>query len=123
VADEAKLIIQVPRGSSVDLFLKADPPAAIADVRVIVEHLAPGQDGKLPPPAAGEVVLTVPSPEALRREAGAVAGAISGAAGDGPPLIVLVEGAQALREDEITAVLEPALGTSRMVILRILEGI
>ncbi len=48
MADEVKLIIQVPRGSSVDLSLKADPPAAIADVRVIVEHLAAGEDGTLP---------------------------------------------------------------------------
>ena len=123
MADEAKLIIQVPRGSSVDLFLKADPPAAIADVRVIVEHLQAGEDGKLAPPPAGEVVLTVPSPEALRREPGEVRRAISGAAGDGPPLVVLVEGAQALRDDEIGSLISAALQTSRMVILRILEGI
>ncbi len=72
MADEVKLIIQVPRGSSVDLHLKADPPAAIADARVIVEHLAPGDGGKLLPPEAGEVVLTVPSPDAALRADGIV---------------------------------------------------
>ena len=122
MADEAKLIIQVPHGSSIDLYLKADPPAAIADVRVIVEHLAGGDDGRLLPPEAGEVVLTVPSPEALRREPGQVADAISAADGDGPPLIVLVDGAEELRDDEIDAVLDAALQTDRIVILRILEG-
>jgi len=60
MADEVKLIIQVPHGSSIDLYLKADPPAAIADVRVIVEHLGAGADGKLLPPEAGEVVLLIP---------------------------------------------------------------
>ena len=85
MADEAKLIIQVPHGSSIDLYLKADPPAAIADVRVIVEHLGAGDDGRLLPPEAGEVVLTVPSPEALRREPEPVTGAISTADAAGPP--------------------------------------
>jgi hypothetical protein len=123
VADEAKLIIQVPRGSTVDLSLKADPPAAIADVRVIVEHLPAAGDGTLAPPPAGEVVLTVPSPEALRREPGAVRRAVTGAGPSGPPLVVLIDGAQALRDDELNAVLDAALATGRMVILRVLDGV
>ncbi len=122
MADEVKLIIQVPRGSSIDLYLKADPPAAIADVRVIVEHLGGGADGKLLPPEAGEVVLAVPSPEAFRREPEQVTAAISAAAADGPPLIVLVDGAEALRDDEIGTVLDAAEQTDRVVILRILAG-
>jgi hypothetical protein len=122
MADEVKLIIQVPHGSSIDLFLKADPPAAVADVRVIVEHLGAGDDGKLLPPEAGEVVLTVPSPEAFRREPEQVTAAISAAAASGPPLVVLVDGAESLRDDELDTVLDAALQTSRIVILRILEG-
>jgi hypothetical protein len=122
MADEAKLIIQVPHGSSIDLYLKADPPAAIADVRVIVEHLGAGDNGRLLPPEAGEVVLTVPSPESLRREPEQVTGAISTAAAAGPPLVVLVDGAEELRDDEIGTLLDAALQSDRIVILRILEG-
>ena len=124
MADEVKLIIQVPRGSSVDRHLGADPPATIADVRVLVEHLPPGDDGKLLPPEAGEIVLTVPSPETLRREPDQVSAAISGAADDGPPLVVLVEGAEELRDDELSTVLDAALtAADGIVILRILEGV
>jgi hypothetical protein len=122
MADEVKLIIQVPRGSSVDLYLKADPPATIADVRVIVEHLGAGDDGKLLPPEAGDVVFAVPSPEALRREPEAVTSAITSAAAAGPPLVILVDGAEELRDDELGAVLDAALQADRIVILRILEG-
>jgi hypothetical protein len=122
MADEVKLIIQVPHGSSIDLFLKADPPAAIADVRVIVEHLGAGEDGKLLPPEAGEVVLGVPSPETFRREPEQVTGAISAAAEDGPPLVILVDGAESLRDDEVGTILDAAAQTDRIVILRILAG-
>jgi hypothetical protein len=122
MADEVKLIIQVPHGSSIDLYLKADPPAAIADVRVLVEHLGAGDDGKLLPPEAGEVVLTVPSPEALRREPGQVTAAISTAAAGGPPLVVIVDGAEELRDDELSTVLDAALQADRLVIMRILAG-
>jgi hypothetical protein len=122
MADEVKLIIQVPHGSSIDRYLKADPPAAVADVRVFVEHLGAGADGKLLPPEAGEVVVSVPSPEALRREPEQVTAAISEAAADGPPLVVLVDGAEELRDDEVSAVLDAALQTDRIVILRILAG-
>ncbi|MDQ2875834.1 MAG: hypothetical protein M3Y33_14010, partial [Actinomycetota bacterium] len=90
---------------------------------VIVEHLAPGDSGKLLPPEAGEVVLTVPSPETLRREPEQVRAAISGAADDGPPLVVLVEGAEALRDDELGTVLDAALKADGIVVMRILEGI
>jgi hypothetical protein len=122
MADEVKLIIQVPHGSSIDLFLKADPPAAIADVRVIVEHLGAGEDGKLLPPEAGEVVLGVPSPETFRREPEQVTAAISAAAEDGPPLVILVDGAESLRDDEVGIILDAAAQTDRIVILRILAG-
>ena len=123
MADEVKLIIQVPRDSSVGRYLKADPPAAIADVRVVVEHLQPGADGKLLPPEAGEIVLNVPSPETLRREPEQVGQAISRAADDGRPLVVLVEGAEQLRDDELSTILQAALTAGGIVIMRILEGV
>jgi hypothetical protein len=121
MADEVKLIIQVPHGSSIDLYLKADPPATLADVRVLVEHLGAGDDGKLLPPEAGEVVLAVPSPEALRREPESVISAVTSATA-GPPLVILVDGAEELRDDELSTVLDAALQSDGIVILRILEG-
>jgi hypothetical protein len=123
VENEAEVIIQLPRGSSVDMHLREEPPASLADGRVVLEHLPAGEDGKLLPPAAGEIVLTVPSPEALQRGPYEILSVITDAAEDGGPLVVLVEGAEFLRDDEIGAVLDAAAATKRVVILRILGGV
>jgi hypothetical protein len=123
VANEVEVIIQLPRGSSIDEHLREEPPASIADGRVVLEHLTANVDGELPPARAGEVVLTVPSPEALRREPGEIRRAITEAAADGGPLVVLVEGAEYLRDNELDAVLDAAAETKRLVILRILQAV
>ena len=123
MTNEAELIIQLPRDSSVDASLRADPPASLADSRVVVEHLSAGPDGKLPPPSAGEIVLTVPSPEALRREPGEILDVVITADEDGGPLVIVVEGAEYLRDDEIGAVLDAAAATKRVLLLRILQGV
>jgi hypothetical protein len=123
VDNAAELIIQLPRGSSVDVHVREEPPAALTDGRVVLEHLTAAADGKLPPPAAGEIVLTVPSHEALRREPGEILNVVTDAAEDGDPLIVLVEGAEYLRDDEIDAVLEAAAATKRVLIMRIIQGL
>jgi hypothetical protein len=123
VANEAEVIIQLPRGTSIDVHLREEPPAGVADGRVVLEHLTADVDGKLLPPRAGEIVLTVPSPEALRREPDEIRRAIAEAAGGGGPLVVLVEGAEYLRDNELDPVLAAAADTKRLVILRILEGV
>jgi hypothetical protein len=122
VANEAEVIIQLPRGTSIDVHLREEPPAGVADGRVVLEHLTADVDGKLLPPRAGEIVLTVPSPEALRRKPDEIRRAIAEAAGGGP-LVVLVEGAEYLRDNELDPVLAAAADTKRLVILRILEGL
>ena len=121
--EEVDLIIQVPRGSSIDENLRKEPPAALGDPRVLVEHLPAGADGKLEPPSAGEIILTYPSPEALRREQGEVERFILAADDEGGPLVVLIDGAEFLRDDELESALAAAAQTERMVILRILEGV
>lgn len=121
--NEAELIIQLPRDSSVDVHVREEPPASLTDRRVVLEHLTAGPDGKLAPPEAGEILLTVPSPEALRREYDEVLRQVVDAAEDGGPLVLLVEGAEYLRDDEISAVLDAAEATKRVLILRILEGV
>jgi hypothetical protein len=123
VAHEAEVIVQLPHGSSVDIHLREEPPAAVTDGRVVLEHLPAGPDGTLLPPEAGEVVLTVASPEALRRDAAEVERAIRGAAADGGPLVVLVDAAGYLRDNELTAVLDAAGSTRRAVILRIMGSV
>ena len=121
--NQAELIIQLPRDSSVDVHLREEPPASLTDRRVVLEHLSAGPDGTLTPPEAGEILLTVPSPEALRRNPGYVLGVVTAAAEDGGPLVLLVEGAEYLRDDEIAPVLDAAAATKRVLILRILEGV
>ncbi len=79
-------------------------------------------EGVLEPPSAGEVVLSVSSPEALAREAGEVRRVIAQAGTGAQPLVVVVEAAEELREDELAAVLEAAGHTSRPVILRVIRN-
>jgi hypothetical protein len=121
---EVELIVQLPRDSSVDQHLREEAPPSVRSGRVVVEHLAAGEDGRLAEPAAaGEIVLSVLSPEALRREPDEVREVIRRAAGTGGPLIVRVEGAEYLREEELTAILDAAAETQRIVIMRIMEGV
>ena len=77
--------------------------------------------GYLEAPAAGQIVLSLPSPEALKRESAEV-GRVIGRAGTGvEPLVIAVDVAEELREDELAAVLDAARHTSRAVILRIIR--
>jgi hypothetical protein len=120
MAYQPRLIIQLPRGSAVDRQLSAQTLQSIASGEVVVEVGPTDTEGYLEPPAAGQVVLSLPSPEALEREAGEVRRVI-GQAGTGvEPLVVVVEAAEELREDELAAVLDAASRTSRAVILRVI---
>jgi hypothetical protein len=123
VDNEAELIIQLPRDSSLDATLREDPPASLTDRRVVLEHLPAGPDGKLTPPETGEVLLTVPSPEGLRRHADELLELVTDAEEDGGPLVVLVEGAEYLRDNEIAAALDAAAASKRVLILCVLEGV
>jgi hypothetical protein len=119
MAVEPKLIIQVPRGSAVDRQLSAQAPHSVASGEVVVEIGPADAEGHLEPPAAGQVVLSVPSPEALAREPDE-ARRVIGEAGTGvEPLVVVVEAAEELREDELAAVVDAAGHASRAVILRV----
>jgi hypothetical protein len=122
MADQPRLIVQVPRGGAVARQLSAEPPDSVASGDVVVVLGSADAQGNLEPPAAGQVVLSLPSPEALKREAGEVRRVI-GQAGTGvEPLVVVVEAAEELREDELAAVVQGAKHTSRGVILRVIRG-
>jgi hypothetical protein len=75
----------------------------------------------LEPPAAGQVVLSVASPEALEREAATVRRVIERAGTSIEPIVVVIEAAEELREEELAVVLEAANHASRAVILRIVR--
>ena len=121
MAHQPRLIIQVARGGAVERQLSANAPQAVASGEVVVDVGAATADGHLEPPDVGKVVLSVPSPEALVREAGEARRVIAGA-GTGPePLIVVVEAAEELRDDELAAILDAARHTPRAVILRIIR--
>jgi regulator of extracellular matrix RemA (YlzA/DUF370 family) len=118
MAHEAKLIIQLPGGSAVHRQLSEQRPESVA-----IDAGPTDEEGNLVPPDVGEVVLSVASPEALAREAAEVRRVV-GEAGTGiEPLVVVVEGAEELRDDELAAVLDAAGRTPRAVILRIIRGI
>jgi hypothetical protein len=120
MANEPRLIIQLPRGGAVDRQLRTQAPQSVASGEVVVEVGPTDAEGRLEQPAAGQVVLSLPSPEALEREAGEIRRVI-GQAGTGvEPLVVVLETADELREDELAALLDAATHTSRAVIVRII---
>ena len=118
MAKEVGLVVELTRGRAVDRNVRADVPPSIKSGRVALDHIEADDLGRLSPPPAGQVVLTVLSPEALRRDPQVVRDAIAQADSDQPPVIV-VQAAEYLREDEIAAVLDAADRADRTVILRV----
>lgn len=123
MVDERKVIIQLARGGAVDRQLSARPPHSVANGAVVVEHGPADAQGHLEPPSAGQVVLSLASPEGLAREPAEVRRVIRRAGTGVEPLVVLVEAAEELREDELAAIVDAAGHTSRAVILRILRDV
>jgi hypothetical protein len=118
VADDP-LIIQFADGAAVERQLRGDPPPSVASGAAVLDAGPADDRGRLEPPAAGQVVLSVPSPEALGRQADDVRRVID-EAGDGvEPLVVVLEAADELREDELAPVVDAARRSRRSVILRV----
>ncbi|HUL27356.1 MAG TPA: hypothetical protein VLW44_16485 [Streptosporangiaceae bacterium] len=117
---EPGLIVQLPRGGAVDRQFRADPPPSVASGRVVLDHVRPGADGRLEPPEGGEIVMSVLSPEALAREAEEVRDVIKHAPDDHEPLVIIVEAAEELREEEIAVVMDAAARAHRRVIVRVM---
>src|SRR5271167_4611860 len=72
MAFQPKLIIELPRGSAVDRQLASETLPSIASGDVVVEVGPTDADGQLEAQVAGQVVLSLLSPEALERESGQV---------------------------------------------------
>jgi hypothetical protein len=121
MAHQPRLIIQVARGSAVERQLSTSPPQAIACGEVVVEAGYTTADGHLEPPEVGQVVLSVPSPESLAREPDEVRGVIARAGTGVEPLVVVVEAAEELRDNELAAVVDATDHAPRPVILRVMR--
>jgi hypothetical protein len=121
VAFQPRLIVQLPRGGTVARQLSAQPPPSVAGGNVVVDAAPTDAEGNLEAPSAGEVVLSLPSPEALEREADEVRRVIAQAGTGVEPLVVVVEAAEELREEELAAIVDAAEHARRAVILRIIR--
>lgn len=119
VALEPRLIIELPRGGAVESQLERDGLDAVRSGEVAIEAGPTDEQGNLEAAAAGQVVLSVPSPEALRRQAQDVERVIRAAGTGEEPLVISVGAAEEVREQEIAAVLDAAGHSRRPVILRI----
>jgi hypothetical protein len=115
------LILEIPRGGAVDRQLSAQPLPAVAAGEVVVDRGPTDAEGNLEAAGAGQVVLSVLSPEALRREPDEVSRVIAHAGEGVEPLVVVVEAAEELRGDELAAVFEAARRSPRSVILRVIR--
>ncbi len=115
------LIIEVPAGSALEQSLRRDPPVGSAHGEVVVVGLEADEHGRLAEPTAGQVVLAVPSPETLPRESEEVRRVIDGVQSGIEPLIILVEEAESLREEELSPILDASKHARRSVILRVMD--
>ena len=66
--------------------------------------------------------MSVLSPEALTRDQQQVRDVIRRAAPGAGPLVIIVEAAEELREDELAVVLDAAARARRSVVLRVMAG-
>ena len=119
IADEPSVIVQLPRDSAIDHELRAYPLPSVASGRVVLDHVLPGPDGRLEPPEASEIVMSVPSPEGLRQPS-EVRDVIEQAPDEHEPLVIIVEAAEELREEELAVVVDAAERAQRLVIIRIM---
>ena len=118
-ANEPSVIVQLPHDSAIDHELRAYPLPSVASGQVVLDHVPPGADGRLEPPEASEIVMSVPSPEGLRQPS-EVRDVIEQAPDKRKPLVIIVEAAEELREEELAVVVDAAERAHRLVIIRIM---
>lgn len=78
--------------------------------------------GNLEGTDAGEVVLSFPSPASLVREREEVGRVLANAGTGTAPLVVVIEAAEELTDEEITIVFDAAEHADRPVILRVIRN-
>jgi hypothetical protein len=118
-----RLILEVAAGSRLEARLREQPPMAVHNGDVAVVPLPSDPDGNLEASRAGQVVLSVPAPETLTREPEKVHHVIDHAGSGVEPLVVVVEAAEQLLDEELAVVLDAAKHARRDVILRVVEPV
>lgn len=118
MADEPAVILEVPAGSPLERQLRDDPPAA---GRIVVVGIEPDEAGSIPPPPVAEVLLSVPSPETLPRQTDELRRVIERGPDVPEPLVILVEEAELVRDEELEPIVEVALRGRRTVVVRVLH--
>jgi hypothetical protein len=111
----------LPRGGAVERQFDAQPPATLARDDVLVEAGPTDDEGVLEAMTGGQVVMSVASPEGLERDAAEVRRAIRQAGTGAEPLVIVVQAAEELRDEELTAVVDAAEHSQRVVILRVIR--
>jgi hypothetical protein len=117
--DPPTLIIQAPGGGALQRNIERQGPDRD---KIVVEFGPTDAAGDLEPPDAGEVVMSVPSPETLTREGDELRRVIARAGTGAEPLVLVVEAAEEIRDEELAPVLDAASRASRPVILRIIRN-
>ena len=87
----------------------------------MVEAGVTDEQGNLEPSLAGEIVMTLPAPEALPRQADDVRRVLHQAGAGNEPLVIVVEAAEELLEEELAPVAAAAGRAPRAVILRVIR--
>jgi hypothetical protein len=85
---------------------------------VVLDRIEADPSGNIGPPEAGEVVMSVLSPEGLRN-AQEVRDAVGSAEAGDEAVTIVVRAAEELREDELAVVLDAARRADRLIIVRI----
>ena len=118
--EQPALIIQVPRGSALERQLADRRPQSLIADDVVVETGPTDEHGVLEA-MAGEIVLSVPAPEALARDPAGVRDVLDRAGSGTGPLVVVVQAGEELLEDEAAALIDAARRARRTVILRVIR--
>jgi hypothetical protein len=120
VDEGPNLIIQVPSGSAIERQLRDQPPASLTAGDVLVQTGPTDAHGVLEE-LAGELVLALPAPEGLRRNAAELRRVLAQAGTGTAPLVVQIEAGEELLEEEVAPLVGAAKTAPRTVILRIIR--
>jgi hypothetical protein len=118
--EQPTLIVQVPSGSAIERQLRTQPPPTLNAGDVLIQSAPTDDQGNLEA-MAGDVVLSVPSPEELAHHAQDLGRVLRQAGTGTSPLVVVVGAAEELEDEQAARLVDAARHAPRPVILRVLR--